>query len=156
MWCDIHSFAEVRKNNRWEKVWDVFKFDPYCREKDDPEYTCHPFFWRNYGIFWFLWDVRNMSESKFISDNRWLPDDVCQEIKDEFDPIWWDHSESYIFLKELLDFDYSEEFIDRRPYYGQQAISYNDFLWTNFFDILEELKQIWDPKNVRIVFWFDN
>ena len=87
------------------------------------------------------------------------------------------HSASWLTVQELLDFDYEKTFWNRRIYrttYREdgsisggngaaiaeegegEIISYRDNLGTSFFTHLEELKQQGDPKDVRIIFYFDN
>ena len=87
------------------------------------------------------------------------------------------HSLSYLTLKELLDFDYDKTFWNRRIYRetyrpdgtvsgGNGAslaeegegriVTYRENLGEFFFIHLEELKQLGEPENVRVVFWFDN
>jgi len=86
------------------------------------------------------------------------------------------HSFSWLSLKELLDFDYSQQFENRRyrktiitagggtvvdggakaaPGEGEM-VSYRNFLGTSFFECLLQLKMLGAPEDVRIVFWFDN
>ncbi len=87
------------------------------------------------------------------------------------------HSMSYLTLKELTDFDYDKTFWNRRIYKetyradgtvsggngaalaeeGEgQIVSYRENLGEGFFVHLDELKQLGEPEDVRIVFWFDN
>jgi hypothetical protein len=87
------------------------------------------------------------------------------------------HSLSYLTLKELNDFDYDKTFWSRRIYRetynpdgtvsgGNGAalaeegegkiITYRENLGEFFFIHLEELKQLGEPEDVRVVFWFDN
>jgi hypothetical protein len=86
------------------------------------------------------------------------------------------HSHSFLTLKELLDFDYSQKFENRRTSKttlssnggsvtdgaalandGEGKItSYRDFLGAGFFQDLAQLQIMGAPDEVRIVFWFDN
>lgn len=187
MGCDIHSFAEAKKNGKWER-----NEDPIFAEGSEP------FGWRSYGLFGFLADVRNYSQITPISETRGLPSDsewlnsearhqgprsywteTPVMIETNYDDIHHDmnyHSHSYLTLKELLDFDYSQTFWDRRisrttrfPGGGSltngralaeegegEIISYRDFLSEGFFKELNILCTLGNPDDVRIVFWFDN
>lgn len=173
MGCDIHSFAEVRKNGKWEKVGDVFILDEDDRKFYEKERTEHPFIWRQYGLFGWLADVRNYSHMQPISIPRGIPRDLSPEVKAEV--VSWDadgHSHSWLSLKELLAVDYEVEVWDRRvtreerPGYFNGAALANEgegkhetlreFLGTSYFAVLEQLKALGQAEDVRIVFWFDN
>lgn len=126
MGADIHSFVEIRKENKWE-LFEEDVFPVYKDEKIDS-----PFNWRSYSLFGFLADVRNYSNCKPISENKGMPDDseyLNSESDDNFgyggqkstttkkDDIRNDgnyHSFSWLSLKELLDFDYDSTFEDLR------------------------------------------
>jgi hypothetical protein len=177
MGCDIHSFAERKVNNKWEKVVDHFSLtelekDYYKKEKNDS-----PFDWRNYSMFAFLANVRNYDCCEPISEPKGIPYDVCDEIKIDYE--YWKsdaHSCSYLMLKELLDFDYEKVFLKRRisrTTYNEHGgsftngaslaqewegtnMTYRENLGDFFFIHLNELKELGNPDDVRIVFWFDN
>lgn len=126
MGCDIHTFAEVMMQGKWQKIEeDVF-----------PEYadikTSSPFNWRSYSMFAFLAGVRNYDHCVPISDPKGLPEDseylnsYIMPYKDkEYSPnsaipmktvlknIYQNpyyHSLSYLTLEELLSFDYEKTF----------------------------------------------
>ncbi len=160
MSCDITIFAEVKnkQSGRWEKVGDVFSL----RDKEDSkkEKTDHPFYWQDYGLFGFLADVRNYSESASISKPKGIPNDVSDDIHDKWLEYGGEdhHSNSHLKLSELMSFNYEKKFINRR---GQdedfgKTMTYREFLGETFFIHLNELKQLGYPADVRIVFWFDN
>lgn len=173
MGCDIHCFAEKRNNGKWEKVGDVFTLDEYEASYYKKEKSDHPFSWRSYSMFAFLACVRNYDHCNPISTPRGLPSDISPEVKEEYNS--WDtdaHSSSWLSAKELLNFDYDKTFENRRTTVqiapnvfngaglaekGQgQMISYRDNLGVFFFKHLEELKNVGNSEDVRIVFWFDN
>lgn len=151
MGCDIHAFVEV-KTDRWNYV-------------DDLE------LYRSYGLFGFLADIRNYSCVPPITNTRGLPPDISKELRNTWEDEYDRHSPSYVYLKELLDFDYSQVFEDRRttliegnmrdgahicePGQGQ-ITTFREFLGPAYFKILEKLKQYGVPDQVRLVFWFDN
>lgn len=173
MGCDIHSFAEVRKDGKWEKVSDVFPLDGYDKEYYGKDFGCWPFTWRSYDLFGWLADVRNCSRVPPISQPRGLPDDVSLEIKRESDDWGLDgHSRSWLSLAELLAVDYEQVFWDRRVakriagrgWYSAalaeegegRHITLREHLSPTYFSVLEVLKTLGEPKDVRVVFWFDN
>jgi hypothetical protein len=151
MGCDIHSFVEVKKLNKWELVDDWI---------DN----------RSYGWFGFLANVRNYSHVPSISNPKGLPQDISEGGAIEWDNEYDGHSCSYLTLKELLDFNYDQEFEDRRvtrqtgnfidgsalaePGEGE-TITIREFLGT-LLDHIHKLKEYGEPENVRVVFWFDN
>lgn len=93
MGCDIHGFAEVKRNNKWEKVGDVFKY-PYYDEKDEIDKYNKPltdsfYSGRNYDLFAILADVRNgygfagvKTGEGFnpISEPKGLPEDISNDV----------------------------------------------------------------------------
>jgi len=173
MGCDIHSFAEVRRNNKWEIVKEHFSLDEFNRKYYNKEKGDNPFDWRSYSMFGFLAGVRNYSCCEPISESKGIPEDVCEEIKEEYER--WDsdaHSASYLTLRELIEFDYNQILWDRRITREEspncfngaalanegegKMITYREHLGESFFKHLEELNQLGELDDVRIVFWFDN
>lgn len=173
MGCDIHSFAEIKKNGKWQKIKDHFSLGEWEKTYYKKEKGDNPFDWRSYSMFAFLADVRNYDHCDPISKPRGIPDDVCIEIKENFKD--WEgscHSESYLTLKELLDFDYDKEFWNRRitkqtglnSWNGAslakegegEIVTYRENLGEMFFIHLKELEKLGEFNEVRIVFWFDN
>jgi hypothetical protein len=105
MGCDIHIFAEVKIEGKWEVVKEkVFK-----GYQDEP--TSEPFGFRSYDTFAILANVRNgrgfagvKTGEGFIpiSEPKGLPDDVSEKVKGSAEH--WDldgHSHSYHTLKDL-------------------------------------------------------
>ena len=152
MGCDIYSFVEAKKLNKWELVDNWIDY-------------------RSYGLFGFLANVRNYSHIPSIDNPRGLPQDVSEAVEMEWKNGYDGHSCSHLTLKELLEFNYDQEFEDRRvtrrigniidgaalaePGEGQ-TMTIREFLGSGFFTNLEKLKEHGDPENVRVVFWFDN
>ncbi len=179
MGCDIHSFAEVKREGKWQRETEQI-FSP----NDSFGKTTEPFGWRSYGMFGFLADVRNYSRIPCITgEPRGLPDDSeylnsagrydedttrRKEVEDDYDY----HSKSHIYLRQLLDFNYDDTFEDLR--YTQQTgpnsfngaavaepgsgstVTFREFLGEGFFEDLKILSTLGEPDDVRIVFWFDN
>lgn len=133
MGCDIHCYAEVKKNGIWEQVGNVFENPYYNPEKQNKEikesdgtiYHTNPQFIeeayrvRNYDLFACLANVRNGRGFAFcdtgdgfipISEPRDLPDDCSNSIREKSDKWGYNgHSHSWILLKELLDESYWEK-----------------------------------------------
>jgi len=170
MGCDIHSFAEVRKNGKWEVVDDdVF---PYTFSSCGSE----PFHWRSYGIFGFLANVRNYSRVPTIEGPKHaIPVDASPTVVDKYEQWSGDaHTASWLTLRQLLEFDYDKVFWDRRitkqlgpNCWTGVGLAENEvtegghptvrtFLGEHFFGHLEVLKTLGALDDVRIVFWFDN
>ena len=177
MGCDIHSFAEKKVNNKWEKIGEHFSLGDWEKQHYKKEKGENPFDWRSYSMFAFLADVRNYDHCEPVSKPKGLPNDVCDEVKKEYED--WecdDHSASYLTLKELLEFDYDKVFWNRRisrTTYNENGgsftngaaiaeeregthVTYREKLGEFFFTHLEELKELGNPDEVRVVFWFDN
>ena len=174
MVCDIHSFAEVRRNNQWRHVGDVFPLTEFERELYGRDFGCNPFRFRHYGLFGWLANVRNYSRVPSLSEPRGLPSDVSAKVRSESDK-WGDdgHSHSWLLLSEMLEVDYEQIFWDRRatkqvgPNLWSGAalaeegegryITLREFLQgSGYFAALEVLQTLGPPDDVRVVFWFDN
>jgi hypothetical protein len=175
MGCDIHSYAERRnkQTGKWEKVTDHFSLSDFDKDWYKKEKGDHPFDWRHYSMFAFLAGVRNYDRCDPISEPRGIPDDTSESVREEYEV--WDgdsHSASFLSAKELLEFDYDKKFWDRRvtkqtgpnSWTGAglaeegegRIVTYRENLGDDYFKHLEELEQLGDPEDVRIVFWFDN
>ncbi len=110
MGCDVHMFAEVKKDGSWQKVGKIFK-----GWNDKP--TDEPYHHRNYDLFAILANVRNGEGFAGIDTGdgfmsiampRDLPLDVSAEIKKESDDWNGDgHSHSYFTVAELLQYDWT-------------------------------------------------
>lgn len=126
MGCDIHCFAEVRKNGIWEKVEDSFP-NPYYKEgigneiyedgyQSNPKFIDSPYKRRNYNLFACLANVRNGrgfagcdtgDGFEPIGPRKGIPEDCSDKIREESEK--WDgdgHSHNWLLLSELLNEDY--------------------------------------------------
>lgn len=174
MGCDIHSFVELKTVKGWCMVPGLFPEDDFGLDWTGKTHRDEPFSWRNYGMFGFLANVRNYSfVPPIVAEPRGLPDGLSKPVQEAAEH--WDgdgHSHSWLSLKELLDFDYSRTFEDRRctkqvaanawdgaadagEGNGKQE-TFRDFLGIDFFRELEIMRKVGAREEVRIVFWFDN
>jgi hypothetical protein len=174
MGCDIHSYAEVRKDGKWEIVGDVFPLNDFDREWRKKTHGCSPFDWRSYGLFGFLADVRNYSHVPVIAQPKFtIPADVSSEVAEMY--LGWKgdaHTASWLTLRELMEFDYEQVFWDLRVTKQVSANGWSgaalaeegegthptirEFLGAAYFRDVEVLKTLGAPDDVRVVFWFDN
>lgn len=147
MGCDIHTTCERKVGARWIEV-------PVKPEAFD---------WRSYGLFGFLADVRNYSFVPPIAAQRGIPDDASEAALDYIKDSDR-HSCSWLSLQELLEFDYSKTFEDRRTMRDHngaadagegngEITTFREFLGTGYFKELERLKAAGVE---RIVFGFDS
>lgn len=120
MGCDIHTYVEIKKYVNNEEKWvsaDYYEKNPYYDELDNDEKQfsiVHIFEGRDYGLFSILADVRNDAGNTPICDPKGLPDDCCDEIKEEYEHCSdIDHSHSYFTLKELKDYVNTHKTIKR-------------------------------------------
>lgn len=110
MGCDIHMYVEKRNNNG---CWDIIKTE------DDGNELLEPYDGRNYNLFSILANVRNgrgfagcRTGEGFnqISSPRGIPIDASDEYVSVASEWGCDgHSHSYLTLKELLDYDWTQE-----------------------------------------------
>jgi hypothetical protein len=136
MGCDIHLGVEAKRDGRWVNVPYVPMEKCWCcsgsgSDKQTPSAAC----WRctgkgyclydarSYDTFAILADVRNGRELagvatgdgfEPISEPRGLPDDMDPATKEFLSD---EHSQSWLTLQELLDFDW-EQTTFRRGYVG--------------------------------------
>jgi len=173
MGSDIYSFAEVSKNGKWEKIGDVFPLDDFDKELKKKDFGDNPFNWRDYSLFGWLADVRNYSHVPPISQPRGFPADISSDVQQENDDMGvGGHSRSWLSLAELLEVDYEKVFWARRvtkqtalnEWNGAalanegegKHITLREHLSPAYFEVLEVLKTLGNPDDVRIVFWFDD
>lgn len=163
MGCDIHNHVEVKINGIWEydTLNNFSKYD-YASNTYIKNSTSVPFGWRSYSMFSLLGEVRNYIGIIGISNNTGLPSDVSDDVKQESIDEYGDaHSHNYLTLRELIEFDYDKSYLNNN-YVEGELITENDIyiprdlLNELFFIQLEELKELGEPDDVRIVFWFDN
>lgn len=129
MGTDIHMFAEAREpGGPWRKVGPVFKNQYYDPDSNywNHEKTDHPYDGRNYDLYAILANVRNgvgfagiVTGDKLvpISEPRGLPWNVTPEVlaakdpdysNDESPPNLGEHDFSWINLRELVEYDWTQ------------------------------------------------
>jgi hypothetical protein len=102
MGCDIHDIVQVRdEQGKWNTVIDNFLDG------------------RHYNLFAVIGDVRNYYDIKPIASYRGIPWDVEW---DEDSYQFGDHSQSWVTLEELLNYDWNQ------TVEVNCVISYSDFL----------------------------
>ncbi len=162
MGCDIHSFTEVKnlETGRWEKSCNFIPSEWHL-EKYEGAFHNKPFRTRDYSVFAFLADVRNYWGIDCIALPKGLPSDLSPDTKEFYEEWRSDaHTESYLTLRELLDFDYQKVVKNKKgedvtgPHLGPNT--FRQFLGPSFIEDLELLSKLGEPENVRVVFWFDN
>lgn len=141
---DIEQILDIdnskTKFKKWVSAdeWELDENDGYSYWYNKPFYSG-----RNYYLFNILAGVRSYGETELmITEPKGVPDDASEAYKYMVEQ--WDgdaHSHSYFLLDELLKCDWSK--------YDEQNVDY-------FYHKLLELKNIGDPSEIRIVFFFDN
>ena len=148
---------EEPKNKLEESIFNKFlkgliHDDPNVHWGDETKlpypFSSNPYSGRNYSLFGALAGVRDCSMELIVEADRGLPEDVCDEIREEADG--WDmdgHSYNYIYLKEIIESSYYKQTDEELDEYG---------LIPFFRHTVNELMRLGDPEEIRIVFWFDN
>lgn len=155
MGCDIHLFAEVRRNGKWAQVQHA----PSGSVDDDPIEGYGDTFYsgRSYDLFTLLADVRTRPHITPISPPRGTPEDVSPSIASIVEQ--WDgdgHSHSYFTLNELMTYAYGERWLVHRTENRIAEIS-PSFGTTTLEKLCEFLVEPGiSPDDIRIVFFFDN
>lgn len=135
MGCDIHCWAEIKKEHGWHPVLGD-AFAGLGKWYGDSPFEC-----RDYTLFSYLADVRNShgAWTKPIDEPRGLPEDVSPYVQEQSDECGVDgHSHSYLSLRELEACEY---ITDTYP--------------QNLLELRKRLL-IEGGSEIRIVFWFDN
>ena len=157
MGADIHSLVEIRKDGKWEPVneaiWppdedelDLYGNKPYSE----------PLRVRRYGLFGWLANVRNYSCVEPLAPPRGLPRDCADTTAKRFDRSYYYHS--WFTLAELLAVDYSREILDWREARSKSDATsrvLRDLLGDEYMQMLDVMKTLGAPDDVRIIFAFD-
>ena len=155
MGCDIHLFAEIRRNGKWQEVDKA----PSGTVDDEPIRGYGDSFYtgRNYDLFTVLANVRSRGRLEPISSPRGAPEDVSKTSAKVIDDWNGDgHSHSYFTLNELMTYAYGESWIANRTKNRFDEISH-EFGTTTLDKLCEFLVEPGiSPDDIRIVFFFDN
>lgn len=124
MGCDIHCYAEVKRDGRWIPGQALERNEWYRPgSSDEPEYVLPRVYnERNYRLFAILADERNYFDLQPMSESRGLPVDVSPEVK-AISEYWGvdGHSHSFFTLAELFAYDWTQTaklsgFVDAAEY----------------------------------------
>lgn len=110
---------------------------PYPNEKGYNEYYVGycPCKSRDYNWFALIGGVRGYGSDSAFETNKGIPDDACKETKHEVETYGCDgHSHSWLMVDEILNEPRAKDFPQTK--------------WLKKF--------VKDPKNTRMVFFFDN
>lgn len=156
MGTDIFTNFEIRFSGAWVRM----KLEPYVDgDTASPEEMTaaltHPLdLGRNYEMFAILAGIRNRDGVQPIAEPRGLPGDVSSAVR-----TYWEHcgdsaqGTAWFLLSELLDFNWEKPFPQPNRYrhhtYGEAA----EPLVSVALPFLQSLVD--DPRNLRMVFWFD-
>ncbi len=144
MSCNIHTFVEGFCK---ETGVGTFKRN---RLNTHRSLMFAPFSAQNYSVYSFLAGVRSDGSVPSLVPPRGLPIGLSEEVEEEFSLFGkGSHSQSWVTVKELLDFDYEQLLPDGETTYLRR-------LPQSFFADLSELHKMGKPDSVRVVFWFDN
>jgi hypothetical protein len=191
MGCDIHAYVEVRENK--DQKWKLLEEIDIGRSYDSFSLLCGV---RNYYRPIPIAVKKVVSESTSVVEpgkqkpahyeSRELPDDLSEEIRDEYgEGINW-HSPGFVTPDDLLSYQYWDTpFADTRAPKGtnprgtksggidsfdeiRQPVKLEDYermtpreaieqsQMKTVFNDLLELGKKYRNSNVRMVFWFDN
>lgn len=136
MGCDIHGICEVKENGVWRRNTESVFRNPYylsdgalaerrIKQPDferfdwqENEFQTDPSTSRDYDWFAVLADVRNGrgfagiptgDGFAVIAEPRGVPDDACEEWKEEVKQWSGDmHSQSFLYVEDFENFDWSQ------------------------------------------------
>ncbi|WP_210499149.1 hypothetical protein [Vibrio crassostreae] len=179
-YVEIDLFDE--KEGKWdnptlEPIFNVPEsYKPY-----KGELASLPFGYQSYALAAFIAGVRNYYLISPIAEGRGLPEDHLVEEDEGSDivhgyffdgspksryssEITENYSKTWVLLSELLEFNYDDTFEDRQdansskdsvPEGSGKVTTFREHLPEQFFDDLEQLKNLGKPENIRIVWAFD-
>lgn len=120
MGCDIHAYAEIKRDFHDIEAWyccEKFQLNPYivslgklstATEEDFEELymLSNIYRGRDYNLFEALAGVRGLEENALFEVKYSIPDDCSEFIRKEYEAFRCDaHTPSYITLKELFSVD---------------------------------------------------
>lgn len=163
MGIDMHASVEVRRDGKWQyvEIDDLFEYD-------------------DSRIYQWLGRVDGRHKVEPTYEPKGLPDDMSDEVygfafgslkrmpfdKASGEAIWLGHEHfgyTWLSLEELLAVDYNQTVCDRHPQttwengvpttIEEESLSLGEFLG-EMLAVIEKLKALGDPKDVRLVVWF--
>ena len=145
MGCDIHLWAEGKRNGRWEPIGRMTYVGYWDGEEEKTRIGVSDFdIGRNYYLFSIMAGVRGYGDVKPIAERRGLPEDCCKLIVDASEDYGIDgHSPSFLYLKELQD--NKDRLIEAQS-------SFDEHITTLLASMVDKHKL----DDARIVFFFDN
>lgn len=171
MGCDIHEHFEIRTEGGWKRIQVLpeLGWNTSTPEQEEAYWRLPLFIGRDYDLFAVLAGVRNRLNLLPIASPRGLPDDVSDEVREDWNQAQRFpevHSPSWLSLYELLTFDWDQSVIHLESIVEQdtrwvrpELVTYRDVISENRF-VAEGLAQLQefvaDPSNLRMVFWFDS
>lgn len=170
MGCDLHEHFEIRTNGCWKKIQVLpdLNWNTATPEEEQAYWDLPLFIGRDYDLFAVLAGVRNRLNVRPIAPCRGMPGDVSAEVR----AAWLQaerspevHSPSWLSLHELLTFDWDQPLVDLEPgrpdarWARSEIVTYRDAVSASKFvtsGLAELLKLVDDPRDLRMVFWFDS
>jgi len=113
MGCDIHAGVEYKANGEWKAI--LFPNKYFGKYDNEPKKSARIDIDRDYCLFSILANVRNSygfagcdtgDQFTFISSERGLPKNITTKCKKT--ACTGDHSDTWVSLKEILDFDWKQ------------------------------------------------
>ncbi|WP_103109492.1 hypothetical protein [Brevibacillus reuszeri] len=178
MGCSIHLLVEKKEDNKWIAVQD-----PNPQTDEETRDYLWLSYWQNYDDYAALCGVRNYSNVVPIHEAKGFPDDASDVTKEEYE-IWKDdcHHRSWVTLEELLNVDWNRKVtkvyylpihIAEKKRNGEEPafvlhtrnadsdVMFEEEMTLSEFApfllrIIEFLRPIGKPDEVRIVFWFED
>ena len=173
MGTSVSTVVEHFNGDEWVIQHDnIYPNMPYLHAIKG-EYTDRPFMAQHYGLFAFIADVRNYYVVPPIAPHRGLPEDhesitqygfggYKEQVSRYPYEILEGHSKTWVWAKELIDYNYDTQFENRRGEHGTlptgqgQIITIRELLGEHYFKEIAALKQFSTPEKVRIIFAFES
>lgn len=148
MGIDISIYAEKKRQNKWEFFMPQKNFNDvgYCEPLDIGGRIPALF-----QILSRLYEDKYYGKNfKYISDNRGIPADSCEEIKYYLED---EYRCSYVYLNEILEFEWNAE--------SKEYGIYKEIVGEQFFDnvvtyLQSALQDGVTEKDIRIVFGYNS
>lgn len=171
MGCDMHEHFEVRTSEGWKRIQvrEDLNWDTATPQEEEAYWSLPLFIGRDYDLFAVLAGVRNRLNVRPIVACRGIPGDASAEVREAWTQAEHSpevHSPSWLSLDELLTFDWDQPLVHLEteaaqdaPWAQREIVTYRDAVAdTNFMTqgLAELQKFVDDPRDLRMVFWFDS